>query len=278
MHKACKHCGIRYVRSEGQGAFCCSGCESVYESIRAGGYGDYYRRQDRVGRPVDAGALKAKDFVLAKQLQAQTPVLDGICQAVVGVQGMSCMGCVWLIEQLAKRASGVVHAKVALDSNQLSLEWKAGHFDLVDLAREMQRFGYRMTATVSGFMLPSLTIRLLLTLLFSFNGLLLTFADLSGVGAPYMGQFYMLLTVACMVFALLTGGTLFLVPAWRGLQFRRIHSDLLPSLAMLVPAVWACYAFYVDAITNYAALLFFVMLPVMVFARWLAQGWILKPK
>lgn len=274
--KQCKHCGSRYLQGKGQGEFCCAGCEHVYAMIRESGLGDYYVWQDRAGRPVGLYHSLAVDHVSINQLQKQAENAP-VCKIAVGVQGMSCLGCAWLIEQLARRHQGVLSSRVALNSNRLALEWKRGDFDFCQLADELGQFGYRITSDAGalGRVISPLAMRLLLTLVFSLNGMLLSLAAVAGIGPAGLYQLYNLLIAACLVFAQLIGGSLFFGPAWRGLLLRRLHSDAVPALVLLILFVLALSSLFSPGRMLFASL-YFILLPAMVFARWLAEVWALK--
>lgn len=275
--KQCKHCGSRYPQVNGQGEFCCAGCEHVYRLIQDGGLGEYYSQQDRVGQPVGGRPFDEPNRVSINQLQKQAEAASE-CKLTLKIQGVSCLGCAWLIEQLSARHRGVLFARVALDSSLLSLSWKRDAFDLCELADDLQSFGYRITGDVAsaGYVASSLTTRLGLTLIFSLNGLLLSAAAGVGLGSEALRQFYHLLIVVCLFFTLFVGGPIFLKPAWGALRLRRWHSDALPALLLLALFSLALGAqFFCGPWTVYASL-YFTLLPVMVLGRWLSETWMLK--
>lgn len=275
--KQCKHCASRYRSANGQGEFCCAGCEHVFEMIRENGLGDYYTRQDRMGQPVGDRPFSGLDYVSINQLQNQAENAYG-CKITARVQGMSCLGCAWLVEQLVRRQNGVLSARVALDSSRLSLEWEQGRFDLCKLAEDLHTFGYRLIGDndSSGLNFSPLAMRLGLTLVFSFNGLLLLAAADNDIGGAGLRQFYNLLIIVCLFFSQLIGGTLFLKPAWRGLMLRRLHSDALPALALFVLFLLALPSLFDSSSRMLPASIYFFFLPTMVFARWLSEVRILK--
>ena len=269
--KQCKHCGSRYRPGSGEGEFCCGGCEHVYRLIQVGGFGEYYSQQDRVGQPVRERPFGSLDLVAVYQLQKQGES-GAECQIAVHIKGMSCMGCAWLVEQLSIRRPGVRFAQVGLDSSLLSLGWQAGAFDLCALAEDLHKFGYRITGDVpsAGYVVSPLAVRLGLTLVFSLNGLLLAFAAATGIGGESLGQLYNLLIVVCMLFTLFTGGMVFVQPGWGALQLRRLHSDVVPALLLLVLFALAMTSLFFAGPWILLASLYFIVLPAMMLARWLS--------
>ena len=127
MRRTCQHCARPFREGTGEGDFCCSGCRQVYELIGAEGLGDFYALQDQMGRPVgdvrDSAVDRSELSRLQRDAEQSKPEIH------VRVDGMSCLGCVWLVERIAKAESGVVSARVSLQENRLVLGWRPGSFD-----------------------------------------------------------------------------------------------------------------------------------------------------
>lgn len=245
--------------------------------IRENGFEDYYARQDRAGRPVGGGPFGGLDYVSIKQLQEKAEKKSK-CEVLLKVRGMSCLGCAWLVEQVARRRNGVLSARVALDSNRLSLVWERGDFDLYALAEELLEFGYRIDgdAASNRYQLSPLSLRFGLTLVFSFNGLFLIAASEANLGGAGLQQLYDLLIIICLFFSILIGGALFVKPAWRGLLLGRIQSDALPALALLLVFSLALGSVLLRENFLQSLLIYFLLLPALVGARWLSETWALR--
>ena len=278
--KQCQHCGTRYRQGQGDGDFCCAGCHQVYQLIQSGGFEEYYRQQDRVGRPVGTRALHNPDLVSIQQLQSAAEAAaapDG--EAVLRIQGMSCMGCAWLIEQLCQRHRGLVLARVALDASLLRLRWQlSGSFDLTELAEELHQFGYRIMgdAATAGPRVSPLALRMVLSLVFSFNGWLLVLAAGAGLGGVAVGPLYDILIVVCLFFSCFIGGSVFFKPAWGAAQLSRWHSDAGPALLLIASLLAALISLLFTGFGPLWAALYFSLLPALVFARWVTQNLALK--
>lgn len=230
-----------------------------------------------MGQPVGGRPFEGPDRASMEQLQkrAEAASEPGL---TLSIQGMSCMGCAWLVEQVSGHPRGVLFAKVALDSSLLSLRWERDAFDLCELAEDLQRFGYRITDDVAsaGYTPSPLITRLGLTSVFSLNGLLVSAVSGLGVGGEGLRHFYNVLSVVCLFFALFVGGTLFLKPAWGALRFHRWHSDAAPALLLLALFALALGSQFSSDPWSVPTFLFFALLPVLVLARWLAERWKLK--
>ena len=186
----------------------------------------------------------------------ERPAADGPSQATFTVSGMSCMGCVWLIQRLAERQPGSTQAQASLTRQTLALSWLPGQFDLGSLAEELLRFGYRLDAKPLAAddrpRLSPLALRTLLTLVFTGNAFLLA-AYSQVVPAAALAD---LLSLACLCFTVLLGAAPFFQSVYRAAQIHRWHSDLVPTLLILaalmvlgyvaisgqIPLSWAAFA------------------------------------
>jgi len=244
----------------------------VFNLIQVGGLDEYYTQQDRVVQPLGNRPFNDYDHVSIKQIHEQAEN-GGQCTLSLNINGMSCMGCAWLVEQLCRRQPGMLTAQVALNANCLSLSWAPGCFSLPTLAAVLQKFGYQMSGEVSAttVAVSPLARRLALTLVFSLNGLLLLAAAAAGVGGSELRPLYHLLIVLCLVFAQFIGGALFVRAAWGALQLRRLHSDLLPALLLLTLGAVALLSLLLPQAWLVPAAVYFSLLSVLVLARWLSD-------
>lgn len=245
MKHTCKHCGTPYSPGQGTGAFCCSGCEQVYRLIHDEGFDEYYDLQDRVGRPLRAEPFAHRDLSWAAGLQSAAEA-DGVAPELrLRVGGMSCLGCVWLIERLGKRAPGVRSAQVSLARQCLRLSWTPGLFDLTALIGELQRFGYHADpfAESSAPPVSPLAWRTILCAIFAANSLLLAIPQLLGLDGFVYADLFFLLSLLFVVLSFSVGGAAFIISAWRAVRMPRLGYDVLAGaivvgvllLAVLVP-------------------------------------------
>ncbi len=113
---ACAHCGspVPGVVDPAQAAFCCAGCRTAAEVIRACGLGDYHRLRASLGTvaPIAIdGEPIADDAAYADEVVMRRDGLAAIAWHVVGVR---CAACVWLLERMSSLLPGVAHARVDL--------------------------------------------------------------------------------------------------------------------------------------------------------------------
>ncbi|TVP79521.1 MAG: hypothetical protein EA353_05980 [Puniceicoccaceae bacterium] len=237
MPLICRHCSTAYSADSGVEGFCCAGCREVHALICREGLDDYYRQQDRVAEPLKDRRLSAPDALAYQQAQDQLERQADAPQGSFTVSGISCMGCVWLIRQLAQRQAGITGVEVSLSGQWLQLAWIRGSFDLAGFSQELLRFGYRLDAkprqVVDQPRLSPLALRVLLSIIFTGNALLLAglakFAQVAALAD--------LLSLACLGFTLLLGGAPFFHSVYRASQIRRWHSDWVPCLMIVVALI-----------------------------------------
>ncbi len=142
----CRHCGAPLAddRAAASG-FCCSGCAYVHGLVQQHGLGAFYRIKDPVTAPADAAVFQPRDYAWLEQAQQQAesaaadsrpPQLD------LEIQGISCAGCVWLIERLFQEESGGRDIVVNAQLGSVRLSWTHGEFKAAAWAARLQTFGY----------------------------------------------------------------------------------------------------------------------------------------
>ncbi len=158
----CRHCGAP-VPSEAE--FCCAGCAYVYRLIHEQGLQSYYELKDDVTAPADTALLPARDYgwLAAAQTEAEAEAARErrAPELVLDVQGISCAGCVWLIDRLFHRQPGAGRIEINAPAGRMRLKWEppaedasgtggAGpRFDATAFARALQSFNY-LVAPASG--------------------------------------------------------------------------------------------------------------------------------
>ncbi|RCL33841.1 MAG: hypothetical protein DBX01_05245 [Puniceicoccaceae bacterium] len=272
MLNLCRHCATAYIQDSGVGEFCCSGCQQVYLLIKDGGMGDFYRLQDRASLPVKDRRLDDIDIDALRAAQRRVESSGGeSVEVVFEIQGMSCVACAWLSERLAKNQTGLIEATASLSRHTLTLHWKRGAFDLSELGLELFKFGYHLRSTPkdprSEPRISPLFLRLLLSLVFTSNALLLAAFSEYVIRKDEFVTLLHLLSMACLCFTLLLGAAPFFLSAYRAAKIRRLHSDWLP-VAMIIASIG--YFSFVDSVGfSLAVFLLSGLVSVLITARWL---------
>jgi Cu2+-exporting ATPase len=267
--RVCIHCGTPFRPTTHRPDFCCTGCQFVHDLIAQNGLGQFYDLQEGGVPPVQSLVFQKRDYAWLEDLarvSSGTLTLD--------VQGLSCIGCAWLIEKLFTRKPGALAIHVDPTLGQLALRWQPGLFDPVAFARELQTFGYlvgppgKSTAPAS----RALNLRLGLCGALAMNTMLFTLPRYLGMeeSFEFAGLFHRL-TLILGTLSFLIGGSYFFIRSWHSLRQRVLHIDLPISIGLVAAYAGSVFAWmrgahgfvYFDFVSTFTFL--------MLAGRWLQQ-------
>lgn len=267
--RACIHCGTPFRATAHRPDFCCAGCQFVHDLIAKNGLGQFYDLQEGGVPPVQALVFQKRDHAWLEDLarvSAGTLTLD--------VQGLSCIGCAWLIERLFTRQPGALVIHVDPTFGQLALRWQPGVFDAVAFARELQTFGYLVGPP--GQTTPpasrALHLRLGLCAALALNTMLFTLPTYLGMTVDFQfAPLFHRLTLILGTLSFLIGGSYFFVRSYRSLRQGVLHIDLPISLGLIAAYAGSVFAWVRGAhgfvYFDFVATFTFLMLA----GRWLQQ-------
>ncbi|MBC2604605.1 heavy metal translocating P-type ATPase [Pelagicoccus albus] len=141
---ACKHCGTTFSQVKEDDAFCCSGCEYVYRIIHDESLERFYDLRGNVSRPVGSSVFQNTDYPWLDSLIEIAESKGKVASLSLALEGISCVGCVWLIDRVFSEAPGGVSCRVNVQFGTVDLEWESGKFDLKAFASRIKHFGYRV--------------------------------------------------------------------------------------------------------------------------------------
>lgn len=245
IHHQCLHCGTPLQRArECASGFCCAGCQYVHRLVHEHGLEGFYRLRDAVVAPADPAVFQPRDYAWLGELQrkaesaagrsggAPAPSTAAGCdpELTLEIQGISCAGCVWLIEKLFHQQLGALAIETDAQLGRMRWRWAPGVFDAAAFARTLQSFNYLVGppgTTPAASESRWLARRVGLCAAFAMNVMLFTLPVYFGMAADfrYAGLFG-LLSLAFATLSLLTGGTYFLARAVRALRDGVMHIDL----------------------------------------------------
>jgi len=241
----CKHCGTPFTPAPERPEFCCAGCQFVFDLIAAQGLGKFYDLRNAALPPVKSLVFQKRDYAWLEDLaaNAEHQAAGGDASLLLDLQGISCLGCVWLIERLFQHRPGALDARVQSAIGRIDLHWRPGECDIAGFAHELQRFGYLLgpfdpgasaAAGRSRSALAPLVRRMGLCGAFAMNAMLFSVPLYFGM-TPSMPEF-VLFTRMAFLFATLsffTGGTFFFARAWHSLRRGALHIDLPIALGLI---------------------------------------------
>ncbi|MEO6996328.1 MAG: heavy metal translocating P-type ATPase metal-binding domain-containing protein [Lacunisphaera sp.] len=227
----CLHCGVPLVgEAAHQSGFCCAGCGYVYRLVHERGLDGYYKIRDAVVAPVDPSVFQARDVRWLAELQENAEKAPGTPELELEVQGISCAGCVWLIERLFHQQPGALDIETDAQLGRLRMRWTKGEFHAAQFARTLHSFNYvvgPMGEEPAVAESRGLARRIGLCAAFSMNVMLFTLPAYFGMTADFAyARLFGLLAMAFATFSLLTGGVYFLNRAARALRDGVVHIDL----------------------------------------------------
>lgn len=135
----CPHCGL----PTRDASFCCPGCHAAYDLINGLGLGGYYARRaldptQRVLRPEPAEARDFARYIVTRP--------DGAHELTLALDGLSCGACVWLIESVLARKTGLASGRVNMTTRRLRLVWQGAPERAAEWCAAVEALGYRLVA------------------------------------------------------------------------------------------------------------------------------------
>jgi P-type Cu2+ transporter len=230
----CHHCGAGLANAAArESGFCCAGCSYVHRLVHEHGLEGYYRIKDAVIAPADTVVFQPRDYRWLEELQAAAETAAGtgtVAELTLEVQGISCAGCVWLIEKVFHQRSGALAVETDAQIGRLRMRWTRGSFDAPGFARALQSFNYLVGPPGEEPAVPEsklLVRRVGLAAAFMMNVMLFALPAYFGMAEDfaYAGLFSTL-SFAFATLSVLTGGTYFFRRAFGALRDGALHIDL----------------------------------------------------
>lgn len=270
---ACRHCGSP-VPANRADEFCCSGCSYVFDLLHAQGLDQFYDLKGGQSLPpVPAQAMRERDYQWLDDLVNATPQPE----LTLSMQGLSCVGCVWLIEKLFSRHNGALRINVDVVRGEVRFTWQKGAFSPVEFARELQAFGYLLGPPRTGEeqekQSSGLERRMGLCGAFAMNAMAFSLPTYFGMPADFQfATWFDMIAAVSATLALLVGGSYFIEKAWCSLQAGVLHID--------TPIALGIVAAYVGSVGGWIAgvsgLKYFDFVAIFIFlmlvGRWAQQA------
>jgi Cu2+-exporting ATPase len=202
----------------------------------------YDLKGDKALEPVRGRAFTALDWTWLEEKTREIEGASGEVSALTaGVEGVSCIGCLWLLEKLFQREAGAMDCEVHPSNGKIRLRWKTGQCDIAAFARKLQQFGYTIVpearASAGRAEASELRLRLGVTAAFMMNCMAFTLPGYLGMTKDFFlaGLFEQIVALSATL-ALLTGGTYFIQRAWAALKHGVLHMDF--PIAVGVSVAW----------------------------------------
>lgn len=239
---SCEHCGTEFSAKSADDRFCCRGCEYVAELISEQGFEQFYDLKQGIAvAPVRSRPFEEHDF---SWLAPKVADAEGKAEAQheparldLGLEGISCVGCVWLVEKLFSRHPGSIRAAANPSNGRLHLEWVPGKCDLEPFLRELCQFGYVAAptgATRGDHEQRRLAARLGLCGAFALNTMGFSLPVYLGMPPDFeFADLFKLIAFLSATLSMLVGGGYFMDRAWRAVRAGSLHIDLPIALGLI---------------------------------------------
>lgn len=275
-YQTCIHCGTPFsTAARRESEFCCNGCEYVHRLITKEGLEHYYELRDRRIAPVGSAALHPRDYGWLEAAAATAEKeSSGQAELVLDLEGISCVGCVWLVEKLFRGYPGAVRLDVNTQYGQIRVKWRPGLFQITDFAREIQQYGYLLGPPGERPQEESKRLlgKLGLCAAFALNAMLFTLPRYLGMEPEFvLAPLFELLALLLATLSLLTGGSYFIRRGFRGLWQGVLHIDFPIALGILVAWTGSLFGWLIDDTRflyfDFVAIFIFLML----LGRWVQE-------
>jgi Cu2+-exporting ATPase len=206
-------------------------------------------------------AAKVADAERKAEAQGAEARLD------LGLEGISCVGCVWLVEKLFTRHPGSIRAAANPAGGRLHLEWVPGKCELEPFLRELCQFGYVAAPAGSGggdHERRRLAARMGLCAAFALNTMGFSLPVYLGMPADFeFAALFKLIAFLSATMSMLVGAGYFIDRAWRAVRAGSLHIDLPIALGLIVAYIgsvtgWALGSerlFYFDFVSTFVFLM-----------------------
>jgi Cu2+-exporting ATPase len=254
-------------------SFCCFGCEAVYTALRHQGLMRYYELRNARGQPVGELALERRDHTWIDAYRAtvgadaSARTASGTVTYWIGVQGIRCAACVWLLETIFARTADGLAVEVHPADGRLRLRVRPG-FDLLAFVRDVESLGYLVGPATSDAGAPDrerdgLLLRLGICAALASNSMMFSAAGYFGLTQGPLHALLYRLNFAAVSLAVLVGGGLFVGSATRALRRGVVHLDAPIALSVVASYAGACWAYvggsertaYFDSLSAFIALM-----------------------
>lgn len=237
----CRHCGSP-VPSGAPDGFCCRGCEEVYRLIQDAGLERYYDLGGGDGHPV---ARAVADHKWLEPISSRLVEESGLSRITLDVQGVHCAACVWLLEEMFRRAPGAggIVVNPAVGSVEMTV---SSEFPLARYVGEIEAFGYRFGPPLKGERPGSsdLLWRMGVSIAIAMNTMIFGIALYAGLDSGPVYRLFHGLDFGLSFVSVVVGGTVFFRSAWQALRRRVLHLDLPIALGILLAFASSTYTYF----------------------------------
>lgn len=270
----CAHCGTPFRPAPQRQEFCCAGCQFVYHLLHKRGFEEFYNYGERKS-PAGNFVFHGRDLAWLEEILREAEATPGgTAGTTLDIQGISCAGCVWLLERVFLEHPGAVSCRVNSSTGTLRLEWTKGQCDLAAYAEDVRKFGYLLgpaDAPASASTRP-LARKLGLCGALAMNAMLFALPRYLGLNpGDHLAHLFDVISLGLATASIVIGGGYFFRRAFAALKSGALHIDLPISIGLLAAYTGSCIAWAnkVHSFTYFDFVSIFTFL--MLLGRWLQE-------
>jgi Cu2+-exporting ATPase len=199
----------------------------VYALLHEEHLGRYYTLRGGRGVPVQDATTTRRDTKWLDAVEAQMRSGGAGSRVTLDVQGMHCVGCVWLIEELFRRTPG--HERIVVNPAVGRIDMVVDSaFDVRGFVGHVERFGYLLGPPLKPGARRSndLLWRLGVCAAIAMNSMIFAIPLYAGLDRGRLFSLFTRLDVALGGAAVLVGGSVFFKSAARAVRRGILHLDL----------------------------------------------------
>ncbi len=262
-HATCLHCGQPYGASRFR-PYCCLGCRSVRGLLESSGLLRFYELRGEAGVPAPEPPTTPPDRAWLEPIAARVSSSDGPVAISLGVQGVHCAACVWVLQTLFERTGhgGRIEVNPALGRIELLV---GKELALDAYVESVEALGYRLGPPSDEPERSSdgLLLRAVLCLALAANGSFFAAAIYLGLAEGLLFDWLSRLSYAAAAIAFVVGAPVFARGALEALRRRVLHLDLPITVGVALAFAGTTWSFfagegraaYVDTVTAFIGLM-----------------------
>jgi len=265
--ESCHHCSTP-LKSH-QENFCCRGCESVYQIIHDAGHEMFYDlKADTPLTPLRERPFQEREW---QWLENLTESNNSTETTTLGIHGLTCVACVWLVEAVAKKLTGIYSVSLSITKGSIEIDYDPEKLDATELANTLYKLGYELSPKPNKNRSgkdSSLGIQLGICGALAMNTMAFTLPRYTGMKTS--DELHELLTIIIIATSTLTffiGGSYFFKRAWTALKMRQIHMDLPISIGLILAFVGS----FIGWLSSHEELFYFDFVAIFTFLMLLGK-------
>lgn len=152
IETTCFHCGedcdeTLWLNDK---AFCCYGCKTVYEILNSNNLCEYYDLDKNPGVPLKNVSDETYAFLNEKDISKKMLSFNSetFAKIVFFIPAIHCVSCIWLLENLRKLNTGILHSEVNFPKKTVTVDFNPQQVKLSNIAHLLASVGYAPKITL----------------------------------------------------------------------------------------------------------------------------------